>query len=65
MKASIIRASALRVGQWVVFDNPRYNRYITAIESTKGGDLLIRYNYGNGGASATAFYNPNEFIRAS
>jgi hypothetical protein len=57
-----VKACNLREGDWMVFNNPRFNCRVVSVEF--GGDLvLVRTDFGNGGEPATHFYEQNEYVK--
>lgn len=63
MTYKTIRASQLNAGDWLAYDNPRYNRRIVSVQSKREGQLIVRYDFGKGGEAATALFHPNEFVQ--
>ena len=53
-------ASALKVGDWIVYANSRMNERVVGVQLTRDGQIKVHHDYGNGGEPATSFYDADE-----
>ena len=57
-----VAAKKLKVGDWILYSNPRYNERVVDVRTTSDGLMKVNHDYGNGGEPATSFYEPEDKV---
>lgn len=60
-----IKAASVKVGQWLLFSNPRLNSRVVEVQDTRDGQIKVSTDFGNGGEPATSFFDANEDVLVS
>jgi hypothetical protein len=55
-----IRADKVKPGMWIIYANARMNERIVDVRMARDNEVKIRFDYGNGGEPATAYYGADE-----
>ncbi len=58
-------AERLKIGDWITYDNSRYNERVVGIETTRDELIKVSLDYGHGGEPATRWYRPEEVVVVS
>jgi hypothetical protein len=57
-----IKAKSLKIGDWIMFANPRMNERVVDVQQTRDGQIKVHHDYGNGGEPATSFYEADDRV---
>ncbi len=57
-----ISATALKIGDWIVYANSRMNERVVDVQRTRDGQIRVHHDYGNGGEPATSFYEADDHV---
>ena len=57
-----IKATALKPGMTLAYNNPRQNVVIDSVEDTRDGDVRLRCGYSKGDDSMTFFFCQDENV---